>query len=113
MIGTGAPTESAVEERARELAIIRGGQGSAVTHDDREQAKREVSNQDMELSTDEETEMPLAEERRHGMAAKTGHQVKEHRPGDTQLISEEEIREGLKEAEHDTMLNARTADEGA
>jgi hypothetical protein len=107
MQGTGALTHANVEDRAREIAIINGGDGSNPTDHDRAQALQELQNETVRLSTDESTEEPLAAAPGTHFAADTGHKIKNRKPEDSQMIEETEIREGVREAEHNTMLTER------
>jgi hypothetical protein len=47
------------------------------------------------------------------MAVDTGHRVEQTRPPDEQQITEAEVKEGLREAEHERMLEARRGQQGA
>lgn len=108
MEGAGAPTQAAVENRARELSIINGGDGSSPTDEERAQALIELRNENLNLSGDDATEEPLAAAPGSHLAADTGHKVKDRKPVDSQEIQEAEVREGVREAEHDTLLTERS-----
>lgn len=108
MEGTGALTQADVEDRAREIAVINGGDGSQPTDEDRARARKELQNENLALSSDDATEEPLAAASGSHLAADTGHRIKARKPVDSQEIEETEVREGVREAEHDTLLTERS-----
>lgn len=107
MDGMGPLTKADIQERAREIAVINGRDGSNPTEEDRLQAAKELLNQHLNLSDDDSTEEPMNAATGTHLAAETGHQVKDRKPDDPQRLQELEIREGLREAEHDTMFHER------
>lgn len=111
MEGTGAVTQAVVEDRAREISIINGGDGSNPTDEDRTRALKELQNENIVLAADDATEEPLAAAPGSHLAADTGHRIKDRKPDDPEQLRETEIREGIREAEHDTMLTERTESE--
>lgn len=108
MNGMGAPTRANVEERAREIAIIKGRDESNPTEADRVQATNELQNQDLNFSQDDNTDEQASAAGGTDFAANTGHKTQDRKPDDPQLLQEMEVREGVREAEHDTMLAERS-----
>jgi hypothetical protein len=105
--GVGPPTQEAVERRAREIAQIDGRPPEQVTADDRARASRELHNQTLSLSSDEARSNVVASGNPADMAVETGRRVESAKPRDEQRITEEEVKEGLREAEHERMLEAQ------
>jgi hypothetical protein len=103
----GPVTRADVQERAREIALINGRDGSNPSDEDRLQAEEELLNRHLNLSTDDSTDEPMAAASGSRLAADTGHKTKDHKPTDPQLLQEMEVREGLREAEHDSMVTER------
>ena len=107
MAGAGAPTPDAVEQRARELAAIDGRDELHPTEEDRALALRELRDGHVRTSMEGGLEEPMTTEPASHFAADTGHRVPNRQPGDPQRAMETEIREGVSEAGHDTMLKSR------
>jgi len=106
--GAGVLTAEDLEARAREIAVINGDEGSKPSDEDRARAARELKSEGFVLSTDDATDEPLAAAPGSHLAADTGHKIQDRKPLDSQEIEEREVREGVREAEHDTMLTERT-----
>jgi hypothetical protein len=103
--GAGVPSPDAIRERARELAVIAGRATSDFTDGDWEQAKHELlrsgtppADEDQMIST-----VTTWDE----APGTTGHQVKNYGPQDEANIAEELVTEGVEEALHDEMVEAR------
>jgi hypothetical protein len=110
--GEGPPTPEAVERRAREIAEIAGRDPEQVTQDDRVRASQELHDQALHLSTEDAHSDVLASSNPADMAVETGHRVENTRPMDEQQTAEEEVKEGLREAEHERMLEGQRRKEG-
>jgi hypothetical protein len=111
--GIGPPTPEAVERRAREIARIQGRAPDEVNQEDRARASRELHDQNLPLSSTDVHSDVLASSNPADMAVDTGHRVEQTRPPDEQQITEAEVKEGLREAEHERMLEARRGQQGA
>lgn len=103
--GAGVPSLEAVEERARELAVIAGRAASNVTDADRAQAKRELLASG--ISSADEDDMVAAVTTWDEAPGTSGRQAKTYGPSDEANVAEELVEEGLEEALHDEMLEAR------
>ncbi len=108
--GIGTVTRKMVRERAVELALINGRSKQDVTVSDWEQAKRELTG---ELDTDpNETVLESApqSERWDPLPGSTGDIVPvpsvDDEDDEGRSFSERLVEEGVKEAEHDQMLQA-------
>jgi hypothetical protein len=105
--GLGAPSPEQVEKRAREIALIDERNPEDFTDADWNQARRELLG-DAISSPPEETEdnVKLREEWEI-VAGDTGHRVP--RPGteEEQSLGENLVADGVEEANHDQMLEAR------
>jgi len=104
--GLGVPSPEQVEQRAREIAVIQGRAASDVNDTDRQQARRELLGEEPADAQDPEamiasvtswTEEP-------GTAGK---QASTYLPQDEANIGERLVEEGMNEALHDEMLEAR------
>lgn len=102
----GAITEEAVEARARELAMLDGRSGVAVTRDDRHNAEMELLNESVAVSTDDDRTDMLASRNPAAPAVETGHKIEDRKPADEQAAMEKEVKEGVREAEHERMVEA-------
>lgn len=109
--GMGAPSTEAVDSRAREIARIEGRTGDDISADDLDRAARELRDEDLILSSDEARSDLVASRNPADMAVDTGHQVPDRRPYDEQERWEAEIKEGVREAEHERMLEGQDVDD--
>jgi len=105
--GIGVPSEQAVEERAQELARIDGRGPASATEEDRKRAWQELHGTGGTLSTDDAHSDLVASRNPADVAVETGHAVPTQTPSDEQQIMEQEIEEGLQEAEHERMLQGQ------
>ena len=105
--GMGAPSEEAVEQRAQELAHIEGRGFGAVTGADRQRAWQELHGTGEPLSTEEAHSDLVASSNPADIAVETGHEKRPARPLDEQQAMEKEIEEGVREAEHERMLQGQ------
>ena len=108
--GLGVPTPDQVRRRARELALINGRDPSEYTEADWQQAKRELHGGHDFVhgeSAPEAVELGLREE--------NDHRVIRRGMTEPESLGEELFAEGMDEAVHEQMLEARRqaeADEG-
>ena len=111
--GIGTVTPEMVETRACELAAIAGRVGSQASADDYEQARRELTG-GSEIDEDVEILEALPEsERWDPVPGSMGHQTEDSLGEDEDSEGRSESaqlgEEGIKEAEHDQMLQAARA----
>jgi hypothetical protein len=111
-IGVGPPTPEAVERRACEIAETEGRAPERITEDDRVCASRELHGQTLTLSSYEARSDVVASSHPADMAVETGHRIDNMQAADEQQLAEIEFKEGLREAEHDRMLEAQRRKEG-
>jgi hypothetical protein len=100
--GLGVPSPEMVRQRARELALIDGRAPEDFTDADWSRARRELhGGHDFQNGEDapESAEMGLAEENDHRVAHRTVESP--------ESLGEELIAEGMDEAVHEQMLEAR------
>ncbi len=110
--GTGPPTPEAVEQRAREIAVIDSRSPDAVSDDDRRRALRELRGRLLSELPPEEGDELLATRHPTDLAVDTGHPSGVHvTPPDEPMEAEHMAEEGVREAEHDRMLRAREEEE--
>src|ERR1043166_444932 len=103
--GAGVPSPDAIRERARELAVIAGRAASEFTDADWEQAKRELLQSGTPPA--DEDEMVAAVTTWDEVPGSPGHQAKNYGPQDETNIAQELVEEGVEEALHDEMVEAR------
>lgn len=108
--GVGPPTSEAVEQRAREIARIDGRSGDEINEADRALASREILNDLIALSSDEVRSDVASSRNPADVAVETGHKIEDMRPADEQRNREAEVREGVREAEHERMLEGRNTE---
>jgi len=110
--GTGGITEKDVERRARELATINGFPLTmAFSEKYLAQARRELAGEDLPPTTSEEEEVRGAMTRDPSEPlSQTGHQVTGLEQPDEQNGLEHLTEEGVEEAQHEQMLEARKRD---
>jgi hypothetical protein len=89
------------------LAMIEGRNELHPTEEDRAQALRELRDGHIRTSVEGGLDEPMATEPATHFAADTGHRVPDRKPSDPQRVMETEIREGVSEASHDTMVKSR------
>lgn len=104
--GVGAFTKADIERRAREIALIAGH--NTVTAEDRMRARNELFNRDLPATVSEDADSMQSRSRDPSDPAVTrGHQVPEHNEPDEQQEIEKLAVEGVEEAQHDQMIEAR------
>ena len=105
--GAGVPSPDVVVQRAREIAVIAGRAASDYTDEDFRQAKLELMQEhqpdDEEM---EETALPFEPGSGEVLGGRE-HQAQNFGTDDEASVGEEFVREGLDEALHDEMLEAR------
>ncbi len=111
--GIGTVTRGMVRERAVELALINGHAAQDVSKVDWEQAKRELTG-GPEMDAEEMALESIPEsERWDPVPGSIGHQVQdslgEDEDSEGRSESAQLVEEGIKEAEHDQMLQAARA----
>lgn len=104
--GLGVVSPGQVEERARELAVIDGRSVHAVTDADREQARRELLGEEPENGSAPEDGMVPAGSWSEEPGTR-GHETPAFLPEDEAGVPERLVAEGMDEALHDEMLEAR------
>ena len=105
--GAGVPTPDIIEKRARELAIIAGRAASDYTEEDFRQAKQELMNEpDPDAEEISDSVIPF-EPGSGDVLGGTESQAVNFGGDDESTVGEELVREGLDEALHDEMLEAR------
>lgn len=106
--GVGVPSPETVETRAREIALIAARDPNEFTDADWDQARRELLGA-LDPTAPEETEenAELVEEW-NVVASSTGHRAP--RVEDDENLGEQLVSDGIEEAAHDQMLEARKED---
>jgi hypothetical protein len=112
-VGIGTVTPEMVEARARELAVIAGRVPPQPSQVDYQQAKRELTGEP-EMDAEEEALEQIPESERWDPApGSTGHHTPdsfdEDEDSEGRSESAQLVEEGIKEAEHDQMLQAARA----
>ncbi len=112
-VGIGTVTPEMVEARARELAMIAGRVPPEPSEADYEQAQRELTG-GTEMDAEEIALESVAEsERWDPVSGSIGHQMQdslgEDEDSEGRSESAQLVEEGIKEAEHDQMLQAARA----
>ncbi len=109
-IGIGEISQDHVDDRAEELALIAG---RPVTTEDNEQAIRELTGEDGLDTKQTFLESVPEDQRWNPIPGSTGHQAKESASEDEDEDGQSEnaqlFEEGVREAEHDQMLQAAIA----
>ncbi len=114
-VGIGTVTPEMVEARATELAEIAGRVPAQPTEADYEQAQRELTG-GSEMDPEEKVLESIPEsERWDPVPGSTGHQavdsLGEDEDSEGRSESAQLVEEGIKEAEHDQMLQASRAEQ--
>lgn len=108
--GLGTVTRKMVRERAVELAVINGHSAQEVSKSDWEQAKRQLTGEPEIDPKDAILDSAPESERWDPVPGSTGHKVSdvpgEDEDEDGRSDSERLVEEGVREAEHDQMLQA-------
>lgn len=105
---TGELTDDMVEERAREIAVIRGRPADRVSEEDRAEAWAELQGELLPAATDSDGDSAGAITRDPSEPLSVpGRQVPNLEPEDESGAIERLATEGVEEAQHDQMLAAR------
>ena len=103
--GFGAPSPDSVEKRAREIALIAERDPDEFTDADWDQARRELLGT-LDYNAPEETaDNAEVVEEWNVVASSAGHRAP--RVDDDESVGEQLVEEGIEEAEHDQMVEAR------
>ncbi len=112
--GVGTVTPAMIEARARELAVINGGDSSKPTKVDYQQAKRELTGEEEIDPQEENVESVLESEGWDPVPGSSGRQAAESLGEDEDAEGRSEsaqmFEEGINEAEHDQMRRAAEAE---
>jgi hypothetical protein len=105
--GVGAPSPEEVEKRAREIAMIDERDPDEFTDADWTQARKELMGVEHATPPEETEQNAKLTEEWNVVPGSVGHRAP--RPGDEEeeTVGEELVTEGLEEAAHDQMLEAR------
>ena len=105
--GIGAPSPEAVERRAREIAMIDERNPDDFTEADWAQARHELMGEENNVPPEETPDNADMTEEWSVIASSKGHHIP--RPGtqEEETVGEHLVIEGIEEATHDQMLEAR------
>jgi len=103
--GVGVPSPDAVEKRAREIAMISERDPDDFTDADWAQARRELLGDQANTAPEETEENAEVVEEWNVVASSTGHRAP--RIEDEENLGEQLVSDGIEEAVHDQMLEAR------
>ena len=105
--GLGAPSSEEVEKRAREIALIDERDPDEFTEADWKKARRELMGEENNTPPEETPDNADLTEEWSVIASSRGHRIP--RPGteEEETIGEQCVVDGLEEAAHDQMLEAR------
>ena len=105
--GVGPPNSEMVRQRAQEIALINGRAGH--NEEDWKQAMFELHGHPTSNSEDQENETTFSS--RDMLAYDSGHHTENATPESSDNLAEELVGEGLDEAFHDQMLQARLSED--
>src|ERR1700731_2800325 len=105
--GLGLPSVEEVEKRAREIAIIDERDPNEFTDADWNQARKELMGVEHASAPEETEQNAKVTEEWNVVPSSTGHRAP--RPGveEDETLGEQLVTDGLEEAAHDQMLEAR------
>lgn len=103
--GVGAPSPGNVEKRAREIALIAERDPDEFTDADWEEARRELLGEAENTAPEETKENAEVVEEWNVVASSQGHRAP--RAEDAENVGEQLVTDGIEEAAHDQMLQAR------
>src|SRR6476660_2122199 len=103
--GFGAPSPDEVEKRAREIALIAEREPDEFTDADWDQARRELLGAQETNAPEETKENAEVVEEWNVVASSLGHRAP--RREDEENLGEQLVTDGVEEAVHDQMLEAR------
>jgi hypothetical protein len=103
--GVGVPSPDAVEKRAREIAMIAERNPDEFTDADWDQARRELLGTQAHTAPEETDDNADVVEEWNVVASSMGHRAP--RVEDDENLGEQLVSDGIEEAAHDQMLEAR------
>ncbi len=103
--GFGAPSPDSVEKRAREIALIAEREADEFTDADWDQARRELLGALPSNAPEETDDNAEVVEEWNVVASSTGHRAP--RIEDDENLGEQLVTDGVEEAAHDQMVEAR------
>ena len=105
--GLGAPSPEEVERRAREIAMIDERNPDEFTDADWKQARRELMGEENNTPPEETSDNADLTEEWSVVASSKGHRMPRPGTGEEETVGEHLVIDGLEEAAHDQMLEAR------
>ena len=105
--GLGAPSPEQVERRAREIAMIDERNPNEFTDADWRQARRELMGSENNSPPEETPENADLTEEWNVIASSKGHRLPRAGTDEEETVGEHLVIDGLEEAAHDQMLEAR------
>jgi hypothetical protein len=105
--GLGAPSPDLVRQRAREIAMIDERNPDEFTEGDWEQAHRELLGTASVAAPEETEQNAEVVDEWNMVAADTGHHAPRAADVEDENLGEQLVSDGLEEATHDQMLEAR------
>ena len=105
--GLGAPSPEEVERRAREIAMIDERNPDEFTDTDWKQARRELMGEENNTPPEETSDNADLTEEWTVVASSKGHRVPRPGTDEEETVGEHLVIDGLEEAAHDQMLEAR------
>ena len=105
--GLGAPSPEEVESRAREIAMIDERNPDEFTDTDWKQARRELMGEENNTPPEETSDNADLTEEWTVVASSKGHRLPRPGTDEEETVGEHLVIDGLEEAAHDQMLEAR------
>ena len=105
--GLGAPSSEEVERRAREIAMIAERNPDEFTDADWKQARRELMGEENNMPPEETSDNADLTEEWSVVASSKGHRSPRPDADEEETVGEHLVIDGLEEAAHDQMLQAR------
>ena len=105
--GLGAPSPEEVERRAREIAMIDERNPNEFTDADWTQARRELGGEENNTPPEETSDNADLTEEWTVVASSKGHRMPRPGTDEEETVGEHLVSDGLEEAAHDQMLEAR------
>ncbi len=105
--GLGAPSPEEVERRAREIAMIDERNPDEFTDTDWKQARRELLGEENNTPPEETSDNADLTEEWTVVASSKGHRMPRPGTDEEETVGEHLVIDGLEEAAHDQMLEAR------
>ena len=105
--GLGAPSPEEVEKRAREIAMIDERNPDDFTETDWKQARRELMGEENNTPPEETPDNADLTEEWSVVAGSKGHRMPRPDAHEEETVGEHCVIDGLEEAAHDQMLEAR------